>query len=572
MADARITSGWPSSTLSCRDRRSPRGREGGWQQGLEPHANGAGRAAGSSGFRIADGVVRANRRGRRSCPRLSPKASACWKAPRMHAFGGARRPLLVSVRSGAAVSMPGMMETVLDVGLNADTVEALIRETGNPRLAWDSYRRLVQGYAEVVAGLPTAPFDALVAAAVATAEVESERELDHRDLRTLTRAMLASYRDLAGEPFPADPGVQLLAATQAVLRSWDAEKAVSYRRLNGIDDAAGTAVTVQTMVFGNAGGASGAGVGFTRNPATGARELYFDFQFDGQGEDVVAGRRNLTDHERLRLALPAVWTRLNEICRTLETLFGDAQDFEFTVQSGELFLLQTRRAKRTDWAALAIAVDMVGGRRADAEGGACADRRHRPRIGRPHQLRAADTPTLATAPGGEPWGRKRRDRARPGCGPAPRCGRQTGNSRTPGHGDVGHRGHGAGRRNPDRVRRSDLACGGRRTSARQGVPGGLPSSRDRSRAAAVPDRGHAARRGRHVGARRQHRGRACGSARGRSRAPGGRPRVHSKLAAGRRIGVRRRPRPSLGRPHSWGSVPLRATWIRKARACASKES
>ena len=122
-----------------------------------------------------------------------------------HAFGGARRPLLVSVRSGAAVSMPGMMETVLDVGLNAETVEALIRETGNPRLAWDSYRRLVQGYAEVVAGLPTAPFDALVAAAVATAEAESERELDHRDLRTLTRAMLASYRDLAGEPFPPTP-------------------------------------------------------------------------------------------------------------------------------------------------------------------------------------------------------------------------------------------------------------------------------------------------------------------------------------------------------------------------------
>ena len=276
-----------------------------------------------------------------------------------HTFGGARRPLLVSVRSGAAVSMPGMMETVLDVGLNAETVEALIRETGNPRLAWDSFRRLVQGYAEVVAGLPTAPFDALVAAAVATAQAETERELDHRDLRTLTRAMLASYRDLAGEAFPADPRVQLLAATQAVLRSWDAEKAVSYRRLNGIDDAAGTAVTVQTMVFGNAGGASGAGVGFTRNPATGARELYFDFQFDGQGEDVVAGRRNLTDHNRLRLALPAVWTRLNEICRVLETLFGDAQDFEFTVQSGELFLLQTRRAKRTDWAALAIAVDMV---------------------------------------------------------------------------------------------------------------------------------------------------------------------------------------------------------------------
>ena len=274
-------------------------------------------------------------------------------------FGGSQRPLLVSVRSGAAVSMPGMMETVLDVGLNAVTVEALIRQTGNPRLAWDSYRRLVQGYAEVVAGLPTAPFDALVAATLATAEAESERELDHRDLRTLTGAMLACYRDLAGHDFPSDPVMQLVAATEAVFRSWNAPKAVSYRRLNGIDDAAGTAVTVQTMVFGNAGGASGAGVGFTRDPATGARALYFDFQFDGQGEDVVAGRQRLQDHDRLRRTLPAVWARLEEVCGVLETLFGDAQDFEFTVQSGTLFLLQARRAKRTDWAAVAIAVDMV---------------------------------------------------------------------------------------------------------------------------------------------------------------------------------------------------------------------
>lgn len=278
-------------------------------------------------------------------------------------FGGLRRPLLVSVRSGAAVSMPGMMETVLDVGLNADTVEALIRQTGNPRLAWDSYRRLLQAYAEVVAGLPTAPFDALLAAAMTTADAETERELDHRDLRALTRAMLATYHELAGQAFPDDPLTQLLAATEGVLRSWDADKAVTYRRLNGISDVAGTAVTVQRMVFGNAGGASGAGVGFTRDPATGAKALYFDFQFDGQGEDVVAGRQKLPDHDRLRLALPAVWTRLNEICRILETLFGDAQDFEFTVQSGVLFLLQARRAKRTDWAALAIAVDMV------AEGG-----------------------------------------------------------------------------------------------------------------------------------------------------------------------------------------------------------
>ena len=275
-------------------------------------------------------------------------------------FGATRRPLLVSVRSGAAVSMPGMMETVLDVGLNAETVEGLVRLTGNPRLAWDSYRRLVQAYAEVVAGLPTAPFDALVAAALAQAGAANERELDHRDLRALTRGMLDLYGTLTGGAFPADPREQLAAATAAVFRSWSADKAASYRHLRGISDAAGTAVTVQTMVYGNAGGASGAGVGFTRNPATGARELYFDFQFNAQGEDVVAGRHRLRDDERLHLVLPAVWTRLAGICRELEALFGDAQDFEFTVQSGVLHLLQARRAKRTDWAALAIAVDMVG--------------------------------------------------------------------------------------------------------------------------------------------------------------------------------------------------------------------
>jgi pyruvate, orthophosphate dikinase len=274
-------------------------------------------------------------------------------------FGAARRPLLVSVRSGAAVSMPGMMETVLNVGLNAETVEALIRLTGNPRLAWDSYRRLVQGYAEVVASLSTEPFDALVAAALAQNEAENEQQLDHRNLRTLTLAMLDCYRTLTGTAFPADPHEQLASVVAAVFRSWQAPKAASYRRLNGISDEGGTAVTIQTMAFGNAGGGSGAGVAFTRNPATGARELYFDFQFNAQGEDVVAGRQRMRDNDRLRLVLPAAWARLNDLCRDLEALFGDAQDFEFTVQSGVLFLLQARRAKRTNWAALAIAVDMV---------------------------------------------------------------------------------------------------------------------------------------------------------------------------------------------------------------------
>lgn len=274
-------------------------------------------------------------------------------------FGGSRCPLLVSVRSGAAVSMPGMMETVLDVGLNPETVEGLIRLTGNPRLAWDSYRRFVQGYAEVAAALPTAPFDALVTAALTREEAEAERDLDHRALRALTHEMLDCYRALAGTPFPQNPHDQLLAAAEAVFRSWDSTKAASYRRMNNIADDIGTAVTVQTMVFGNAGGASGSGVGFTRDPATGAHELYFDFQPNGQGEDVVAGRHALRDNDRLRGAMPAVWTRLNDLCHALEALFRDAQDFEFTVQAGVLYLLQARRAKRTDWAAVTIAADMV---------------------------------------------------------------------------------------------------------------------------------------------------------------------------------------------------------------------
>ena len=274
-------------------------------------------------------------------------------------FGSARRPLLVAVRSGAAVSMPGMLETVLDIGLNPRSVEGLIRLTGNPRLAWDSDRRLVQGYAEVVAGLPAEPFEAVLRAAVAAEAVETERDLDHRALRGLAAAMRERYATLAGAPFPADPMAQLAGAAEAVFRSWDAPKAVSWRRLNGLDDAAGTAVTVQTMVFGNAGGTSGAGVGFTRDPASGEPALYFDFCHNGQGEDVVAGRRTLADNDRLRALLPDTFHALEDVGVRLEALFRDAQDFEFTVQEGRLFLLQTRRAQRTPLAALRMAVDMA---------------------------------------------------------------------------------------------------------------------------------------------------------------------------------------------------------------------
>ncbi len=274
-------------------------------------------------------------------------------------FGSLRRPLLVSVRSGAANSMPGMLETVLDVGLNARSVQGLIRLTGNPRLAWDCYRRLVQGFAEVMAGLPAPPFEALVQRAVAAGGLGSERELDHRALRDITLAMLKRYEELAGVAFPEDPLDQLQQAAVAVFRSWDAPKAMVYRRLNRLSDDAGTAVTVQAMVFGNAGGTSGAGVGFTRDPATGAPAAYLDFCFNGQGEDVVAGRHTISDRDRFARLLPGAHAALDAAGGTLERLFQDMQDFEFTVQEGRLYLLQTRRGQRTPAAALRIAVDMV---------------------------------------------------------------------------------------------------------------------------------------------------------------------------------------------------------------------
>lgn len=274
-------------------------------------------------------------------------------------FGSCRCPLLVSVRSGSAVSMPGMLETVLDVGLNPESVEGLIRLTGNPHMAWDCYRRFIQGYAEVVQGLAAGPFEELVAQAVERDGVDNERELDFRALRQLTRDMSCRFHELAGEPFPLDSREQLRRAAAAVFESWNAPKAVAYRRLNKIGDHLGTAVTVQTMVFGNAAGESGAGVGFTRNPASGERELFLDFRFNAQGEDVVAGRHRSQDRERLRRTMPAVWRQIESTCQTLEDIFHDAQDFEFTLQNGALFLLQSRDAKRTDWAALRIAVDLV---------------------------------------------------------------------------------------------------------------------------------------------------------------------------------------------------------------------
>ncbi|MEW6132795.1 MAG: PEP/pyruvate-binding domain-containing protein [Pseudomonadota bacterium] len=271
-------------------------------------------------------------------------------------FGSARRPLLVSVRSGAPVSMPGMMETVLNVGLNENSLAGLLRLAGDHRLAWDSYRRLIQAFAEIVAHAPAAPFDLALEQALRENGVELARHLDFRALRNLTQTYRALYREHAGHDFPQDPYEQLMAATEAVFASWNSAKAREYRRLNGLADDMGTAVTVQRMVFGNAGGSSGAGVGFTRDPSSGEKRLYLDWLPQAQGEDIVSGRRRVSSDEEIPYWLVQ---KLSAVGGELEKNFKDAQEFEFTVENGELFMLQTRTAKRTALAALRIAVDQV---------------------------------------------------------------------------------------------------------------------------------------------------------------------------------------------------------------------
>jgi len=271
-------------------------------------------------------------------------------------FGSARRPLLVSVRSGAPVSMPGMMDTVLNVGLNDVSLAGLLQLTGDHRLVWDSYRRLIQAFAEVVAGAPAGPFEAALNGALRRSGVDSAAGLDFRALRDLARTYLGLHRDHTGHEFPQDPLEQLAAAARAVFASWQSAKAVEYRRLNALSGRLGTAVTVERMVFGNAGGNSGAGVGFTRDPSTGDNHLYVDWLAQAQGEDIVSGRRHVTSEAGIPEWL---MRKLASVGESLEKAFVDAQEFEFTVENGELFMLQTRTAKRTALAALRIAVDQV---------------------------------------------------------------------------------------------------------------------------------------------------------------------------------------------------------------------
>ena len=271
-------------------------------------------------------------------------------------LGDARNPLLLSVRSGAAVSMPGMMETILNVGLCDDTVSGLIRQTGHPRLVWDSYRRLVACYGEVVKGVAADQFDQ---AQQQLTRGDDESLLDFADLRELTRRFLQVYEAACGQRFPQSPLEQLRGAVLAVFDSWQADKARTYRELNHIDHHLGTAVTIQRMVFGNSGMHSGAGVGFTRNPTTGEHGLWVDFLPNAQGEDVVAGRRVALGADALAQWMPDVWRQLQEDTQQLENAMGDMQDFEFTVESGTLYFLQTRHGKRTPLAAARIALDLL---------------------------------------------------------------------------------------------------------------------------------------------------------------------------------------------------------------------
>ncbi|WP_316214540.1 MULTISPECIES: PEP/pyruvate-binding domain-containing protein [unclassified Bradyrhizobium] len=273
-------------------------------------------------------------------------------------FGDHRRPLLVSVRSGAARSMPGMLDTVLNVGCTSAAVRGLIRTTGRPRLAWDCRRRFIESYAEAVLGLDPAPLAAQLAELIAREDVASDRELDSAAMERLATDEQALV-EVGSDGWLEDAAAQLEAAARAVYQSWMSERARTYRKLQNLDHLRGTAVTVQAMVFGNGGFASGAGVAFSRDPSAGARKPMIDLVLDAQGEDVVSGRRTPDTEETIARALPNLTTELGAILERLEQAFCDVQDVEFTVEDGKLWILQTRAAKRTPRAALRIAIDLV---------------------------------------------------------------------------------------------------------------------------------------------------------------------------------------------------------------------
>ena len=274
-------------------------------------------------------------------------------------FGDTENPLLVSVRSGARASMPGMMDTILNLGLNDVAVEGFAKKTGNPRFAYDSYRRFIQMFSDVVMEVPKSLFERVLDEIKAAKQVKFDMELTAEDLQEVIVRFKAIYKDKMGEDFPQDPKVQLMEAVKAVFRSWDNERAIVYRRMNDIPGDWGTAVNVQAMVFGNMGETSGTGVAFTRNPSTGAKGIYGEYLINAQGEDVVAGIRTPQPITKLEQDLPECYKQFMEIAMKLEAHYRDMQDKEFTIENGKLFFLQTRNGKRTAQAALQIACDLV---------------------------------------------------------------------------------------------------------------------------------------------------------------------------------------------------------------------
>ena len=274
-------------------------------------------------------------------------------------FGDPSNPLLVSVRSGSRASMPGMMDTILNLGLNGEVVEGLARLTENERFAYDSYRRFIQMFSDVVMGLPKSNFEVIIDELKSSKGVKADTELDASDMKELSARFIEYYRKNMGSDFPSDARTQLTEAVKAVFRSWNNERAIVYRRKNDIPSSWGTAVNVQEMVFGNMGDTSGTGVAFTRDPSTGEKTLYGEFLMNAQGEDVVAGIRTPQPISALKKVMPEVYERFVEIAALLEKHYRDMQDMEFTIENKKLFMLQTRNGKRTAAAALRIAVDLV---------------------------------------------------------------------------------------------------------------------------------------------------------------------------------------------------------------------
>ena len=274
-------------------------------------------------------------------------------------FSSTENPLLFSVRSGAVVSMPGMMDTILNLGLNDKSVIGLANSTSNERFAFDSYRRFIQMFSDVAMEIPKVYFENELDRIKEEKNLKLDTELTAEDLKTLVEKFKQIFKQETGKEFPQDPIEQLIIAIKAVFKSWMNPRAIVYRKLNGIDDSLGTAVNVQAMVFGNMGNTSGTGVAFSRNPSTGENKLFGEFLMNAQGEDVVAGIRTPESIEKLREIMPEVYDEFLRIAKVLENHYKDMQDLEFTIEKGKLFLLQTRNGKRTTDAAINVAVDLV---------------------------------------------------------------------------------------------------------------------------------------------------------------------------------------------------------------------